>query len=240
MHLVFRTRGKILIPTQQGPWLIGRQVGFALVLGYLFVRCSSETPGLEALFREMQKTSVAQLIVSGRFGPHPRGGVGFLVSKKGYLITARHVIDGAETIEVKWFSRSTTTEARVLREDPKTDLTILKVPPRKDTPLPLSANEVLHVGEKLFVVSPSRIVNVVLLASAQTKRPWDSRSQAHVTIPTSWSLQFRADIGPGDSGAPIVNREGRVVGVTAGGLGSMQGVGFSIPVESVKKLLCGL
>ena len=165
-------------------------------------------------------------------------GSGFIVSSDGVIITNQHVTDGAQQIVV------TTRDgrdfpARLLGEDPQTDIAVLKV---DTTGLPvasLGSRESLLIGEWVVAIGnpyayllgntePSVTAGVV---SAVGRNLLPSQDQAGVYV---GMIQTDAAINPGNSGGPLVNAVGQVVGVNSNifsNTGSSIGIGFAIPIE---------
>ena len=169
--------------------------------------------------------------------PRPRfrsesTGSGFVISQDGYIVTNNHVIENAERIRVL-FETGTELEAEVVGRDGKTDLALLKV--MKDTELPVAAlgdSDRVRVGDWVMAIGNpfglDHTVTVGILSAKGRKinaGPYDD------------FLQTDASINPGNSGGPLIDMNGRVVGINTAINAAGQGIGFAIPINMVKELL---
>ena len=164
-------------------------------------------------------------------------GSGFVYDLKGHIITNQHVIDGAETIQVT-FLDGTISSASVVGMDIYSDLAVIKVNPEVTTlyPVVLGSSYELTVGEPVaamgnpFGLSDTLTVGVV----SSLERTLDSAG-GYVIIDI---IQIDAAVNPGNSGGPLVNVKGQVVGVNAAiqsETGTFTGIGFAIPSDTVKR-----
>jgi S1-C subfamily serine protease len=180
--------------------------------------------------------------------PFPRGprlrreiGSGFLISAKGEILTNDHVIADAEVIEVQLFGRERTIHhATVVGRDPVSDSALIRlVDGPSDLPVATmgdsdaleSGDWVMAIGNP-FQLGHSVTVGVVSYA-ARSFEVEDGRWQK--------LIQTDASINPGSSGGPMLNTRGEVVGINLAtltdGFGDVMGVGFAVPINSVKVLL---
>jgi serine protease Do len=174
-------------------------------------------------------------------------GSGFIISSDGVIITNQHVTDGAQQIVV------TTREgrdlpARLLGEDPQTDIAVLKVDTTALPTAPIGSSEDLMIGEWVVAIGnpyaymlgnsePSVTAGVV---SAMGRNLLPSQEQAGVYV---GMIQTDAAINPGNSGGPLVNALGQVVGVNSNifsNTGSSIGIGFAIPIERALRVAAEL
>jgi serine protease Do len=166
-------------------------------------------------------------------------GSGFFLNEDGFLITNFHVIEGETQISVEVYhqtdgqlDRKTYKQVRIMALNKFADLALLKVDD-KDAPrfksVPLGSADVLSVGESVFAIgSPLGLERTVTEGILSTK----TREMGGVLY-----LQTTAQINPGNSGGPLFNLSGEVIGVTNMKVSSGEGLGFAIPVESVKFFL---
>ncbi len=157
-------------------------------------------------------------------------GSGFIVDKRGYIITNSHVIDEAERIIVRLDSGEEFT-ATVVGSDGReeTDLAILKIDARRELPfLKFGDSEKAEVGDWVLAIgSPfglSKSVSAGIISQTRRETPNSSAFQKFI--------QTDAVINPGNSGGPLVNMDGDVIGVNsqiATGTGEYSGVGFALP-----------
>jgi len=170
-------------------------------------------------------------------------GSGFVVDKEGDIITNAHVVQGADSVEVSFDDSGTSVPAEVKGVDTSTDVAVLKVNPDDVmgglTTLPLGDSSKLEVGDPLIAIGNpfgySRTVTTGIVSGLQRQ----IQAPNGFTIPDV--IQTDASINPGNSGGPLLDADGRVVGInsqiaTGGGQGSV-GIGFAVPINTAKKLL---
>lgn len=163
-------------------------------------------------------------------------GSGFIMDSKGLVLTNYHVIRDATEIEVRLFDERR-FKAKVVGEDPKTDVALLQLESGEDLPaLELGDSESLRVGDWVIAIgNPLGLTSTVTagIASATGRRD----------IPVSGDLKYQdfiqtdASINPGNSGGPLVDLRGRVVGINTLVNSAAQGIGFAIPMNMVKELM---
>src|ERR1035441_7740140 len=166
-------------------------------------------------------------------------GSGFFLNEDGFLITNFHVIEGESQISVEVYhqkdgqlDRQTYKQVRIIALNKFADLALLKVD-EKDASrfkfVPLGSADALSVGESVFAIgSPLGLERTVTEGILSTK----TREMGGVLY-----LQTTAQINPGNSGGPLFNLSGEVIGVTNMKATAGEGLGFAIPVESVKFFL---
>jgi S1-C subfamily serine protease len=170
-------------------------------------------------------------------------GSGFVVDKDGDIVTNAHVVQGADSVEVSFDDSGNTIPAEVKGVDTSTDVAVLKVNPDDVkgglTPLPLGNSSALEVGDPVIAIGNpfgySRTVTTGIVSGLQRQ----IQAPNGFTIPDV--IQTDASINPGNSGGPLLDGNGRVVGInsqiaTGGGQGSV-GIGFAVPINTAKKLL---
>ena len=183
----------------------------------------------------------------GRFGfifPHGGQGSGFLVDTEGHILTNYHVVHDATTVEVV-LANGETLDARVAGRSPADDVALLKVDPEDVAgiePLPLADSKDVETGEMAIAVgSPFGLdnsVSVGVVSGIERSRPGVMRR----TI--TGMIQTDASLNPGNSGGPLLNAEGEVIGInTSIDLSSRfsvvdaEGIGFAVPVNTAKDLM---
>jgi serine protease Do len=164
-------------------------------------------------------------------------GTGFLIDKDGLLLTNNHVIDQADSINVK-LSNEKLYPARVVGKDSRTDMAVLKIEEHGLTPLVLGDSDAIEVGDWVVAIgNPFELSHTVSVGILSAK----GRTKEDVPLdPTGYYnfLQTDASINPGNSGGPLLNLRGEVVGINSAIRGGgAQGIGFAIPINMVKQLL---
>jgi S1-C subfamily serine protease len=165
-------------------------------------------------------------------------GSGFVYDKQGHVVTNHHVVDGSQTARVS-FSSGETYDATVVGTDPSTDLALLKVdaPASVLTPLALGDSSELAVGDGVVAIgSPFGLEQTVTAGIVSALK---RQMEAPNGFTINDSIQTDAAINHGNSGGPLLDLEGRVIGVNAqisSESGGNDGVGFAIPSNTVEAI----
>ena len=159
-------------------------------------------------------------------------GSGFIIDRKGYIVTNNHVIENADKIKVK-LANEKEFDADLVGRDPKTDLALIKISPSSDlTPLELGDSDALKVGRWVVAVgSPFGLEQTVTAGIVSAK------GRTIGAGPYDDFIQTDASINPGNSGGPLVNMKGEVVGINTAIIPNGQGIGFAIPVNLAKGII---
>jgi S1-C subfamily serine protease len=167
-------------------------------------------------------------------------GSGFIVDREGYVVTNNHVATAAESILVN-LADDRTVPAEVVGADPGSDLAVLKidVPPEELTIVQLGESSALRVGQRAIAIGNpfglERTVTTGVISSLGRTLPRDDSDFQLAQI-----LQTDAAINPGNSGGPLLDSQGRVIGVNTAIrslTGVNSGVGFAIPVDIVNRVV---
>lgn len=170
----------------------------------------------------------------------PQGsGTGFVWDKSGLIVTNFHVIQGANRIIITLQDQSTYNAEVVGRAEDK-DLALLRIdaPEEKLTPLPLGDSNELEVGRKVIAIGNPFGLDTTLTVGVVSALGREINSLTRRTIRDV--IQTDASINPGNSGGPLLNSMGQLVGVNTQILspsGASAGIGFAIPVNTVKKVI---
>jgi serine protease Do len=165
------------------------------------------------------------------------GGSGFVVSREGHVFTNAHVVEGADIVKVG-FSNRKSYVARIVGVDKKTDVAVLKIDaPRAElTPLAFGDAETLRIGERVMAVgTPFALQNTVTAGIVSGK----SRRDRGAGDSYQDYIQTDAAVNPGNSGGPLVNLRGEVVGINSAiytRTGGYMGVSFAIPINMAVKI----
>jgi serine protease Do len=159
-------------------------------------------------------------------------GSGFVVDgKEGIVVTNNHVIDGADEITVNFNDGTKLKVEKVLGKDTKTDLAVLKVTPRKPLPaVAFGSSEKLKVGDWVMAIG-----NPFGLGGSVTVGIISAKQRDINSGPYDDYLQTDAAINKGNSGGPLFNMEGQVIGVNTAIIsptGGSIGIGFAVPADS--------
>jgi putative serine protease PepD len=165
-------------------------------------------------------------------------GSGFVLDTKGHIVTNQHVVGGGGSISVSFWN-GTLLDARLLGSDPSTDLAVIKVdaPASLLEPLLLGDSDRVAVGEAVLALgSPFGLEGTITSGIV-------SALHRQMTAPNDFTItdtiQTDAAINHGNSGGPLLDRRGRVIGVNAqieSDSGGSDGVGFAIPSNTVRSI----
>jgi S1-C subfamily serine protease len=193
------------------------------------VQITSEVVAADPLFGESRGRSL---------------GSGFVWDTEGHIVTNYHVVEGAERVFVN-FTQDDRLEAAIVGTDPSTDLALLEIDVRSKralSPIPLGDSRSVRVGDEVVAIgNPFGLDRTVT-------RGIVSAVQREIQSPNNFTIdeviQTDAAINSGNSGGPLLNAEGRVIGVntqiaTAGSEGNV-GIGFAVPVNTVKQVVAEL
>jgi S1-C subfamily serine protease len=168
-------------------------------------------------------------------------GSGFVIDRAGHIVTNFHVIEGAQKVQVS-FSGQDQLPATVVGKDRSTDLAVLKVDAhaRALTPLPLGNSDDVRVGDPVYAIGNpfglTRTLTTGVVSAVQRQ------IFAPNGVPIDSAIQTDAAINHGNSGGPLIDASGRVIGVTSqiqtGGAQNQGnvGIGFAIPVNTVRDI----
>ena len=171
-------------------------------------------------------------------------GSGFVIDKAGHVVTNYHVVRGASTIQVS-FSNNERFKAKVVGVDPSTDIAVLevKVKSRALKALPLGNSDFVRVGDQVIAIGNpfglDRSVTAGIVSAVQR------RIEAPNQLSISHVIQTDAALNHGNSGGPLLNAQGQVIGVnaqieTGGQTQGNVGIGFAIPINTVRDVVAEL
>jgi putative serine protease PepD len=174
----------------------------------------------------------------GDGGTQQAQGSGFVYDTEGHVITNQHVVDGAESVTVK-FANGKSYPATVVGGDPSTDIAVIDVdaPASELKPLQLADSAEVEVGEGVIAIgSPFGLEQTVTTGIV-------SAVHRQITSPNSFSIddaiQTDAAINHGNSGGPLIDMDGKVIGVNSqieSESGGNNGVGFAVPSNTAAKI----
>jgi S1-C subfamily serine protease len=173
------------------------------------------------------------------YGPVPQQGQGsgFILTKEGLILTNNHVIGNAQRLEVM-LSDKHKYKARVLALDKNHDLALIKIDAPNLTPVTLSDSRSLVVGQRVYAIgNPFGLNGTMTRGIISAIRSIRSPNGA----PIEDAIQTDAAVNPGNSGGPLLNSRGEVIGITtmiaSNGADQSSGIGFAIPINTARAIL---
>lgn len=173
------------------------------------------------------------------YGPVPQQGQGsgFILNKEGLILTNNHVIDNAQKVEVK-LSDKHTYKAQVLGVDKNHDLALLKINAPNLVPATLAQSNGLTVGQRVYAIGNPFGLSGTMTRGIISAIRSISGPQGN---PIEDAIQTDAAVNPGNSGGPLLNSKGEVIGITTlianNGADQSSGIGFAIPIDTATAVL---
>ncbi len=180
--------------------------------------------------------------IKARMAAGTATGTGFLVDGRDTIVTNAHVVGSATQVQVQFGDKGKIIEGSVLGRDVSTDLAVVHIDPAGHTanPLPLADSSGVRVGDSVVAIGNPFGLDRTATAGIV------SATDRHISAPNGFSIdnviQTDAPINPGNSGGPLLDTRGRVIGInsqiaTAGGAGGNVGIGFAVPVNTVRRVV---
>jgi Do/DeqQ family serine protease len=162
-------------------------------------------------------------------------GSGFVWSADGIIVTNNHVVEGASRITVN-FNDGQQLAAKLIGVDPDSDLAVLRVDARGLPTAPVGTSADLLIGESVVAVGNpfglSGSVTTGVVSALGRSVPSQDQSRTFTDF-----IQTDASINPGNSGGPLLNIDGKVIGINVAIYAQAQGIGFAIPVDRARKVV---
>ena len=155
-------------------------------------------------------------------------GTGFVIDDRGTIATNHHVVDEAKSIRVKLFDGTEVDEVSMLESNPEEDLALIRV--RTDVelqPVALGSSDKVTVGEPVIVIgNPIGLEHTLTDGLVSARRLWQGKRY----------IQMSAPVSPGNSGGPVFNAYGDVVGVTVAKLAG-ENLNLAVPIDLLKPMI---
>ncbi len=160
-------------------------------------------------------------------------GSGFVISADGYIVTNHHVIEGADEIGVTLQGESEPVEAKLVGSDSETDLALLKIEAKKPLPvLEFGDSDSMRVGQWVMAIgNPFGLDHTVTVGIVSAK------GRVIGAGPFDNFIQTDASINPGNSGGPLLDMDGKVIGINSAIVASGQGIGFAVPSNMARTVI---
>ena len=169
-------------------------------------------------------------------------GTGIIVTKDGYILTNKHVINGASEVSVILDDGTTYEDVKVVAVDPLNDVAFLKIEDASDlTPATLGDSKTIHVGQQVIAIGnalgeyQNTVTAGIISGTGRSVTASDGTGRQSETL--SDMIQTDAAINSGNSGGPLVNAAGEVIGINTATSTSAENMGFAIPISSAKGML---
>jgi len=194
--------------------------------------------GNDPFFRDFN-IRVPRYVQEGTETQKVGAGTGFFISSSGHIATNRHVVEDAVATYTALLTDGRQLPATVVYRDDAIDFAVLKVSGSGFAPAALGNSAGLKLGQTVFAVGNalgefSNSISVGIVSGLNRSLEAESRSG---TESLENVIQTDAAINPGNSGGPLVDLDGRVVGINVATVVGGQSIGFAVPVDTVKKLI---
>lgn len=190
------------------------------------------------LFKELSPAVVAIAQLEGEHATG--GGTGFVIDKRGTIVTNFHVIDAAKALRIKFINGAIYEDVDLLTDSAPADLALLRVEVKKPKsgevpvyePATLGDSEAVVVGERAIAIgNPLGLEHTLTDGLVSSRRKYQGKNWIQVSVPVS----------PGNSGGPLFNLRGEVIGVTTAQIGALfgqaQNLNLAVPVNELRALL---
>lgn len=205
---------------------------------------SSDEADIAGVAQRVSKSVVSIITAKSRggLGAVQGAGTGIIISQDGYILTNKHVIDGASQFEVVTSDGMRFKDVSVVGADPLNDIAFLKLKQARDLPAATLGNSgTVRVGQKVIAIGNSlgQYQNTVTSGIISGKgRPIEAAGSSGQSVESLTDLlQTDAAINPGNSGGPLLNMSGQVIGINTAIVSDAQNMGFAIPINAAKGLV---
>lgn len=190
-------------------------------------------------------TSVKTTNFFGQSSNSSAAGTGIIVSSDGYILTNKHVISGASTVAVITDDGTTYEDVEIVATDPLNDVAFLKVKDASNLSVAtLGDSKTISVGQQVIAIGnalgeyQNTVTSGIISGTGRSVTASDGTNYNTETLTDM--IQTDAAINSGNSGGPLVNAAGEVIGINTATSTSAENMGFAIPISSVKGMLSQL
>lgn len=202
---------------------------------------SKVTPAVVSIISETRSSGYYSLFGSST---SQAAGTGMIVSADGYILTNKHVIEGATKVYIVTDSGDTYEDVDIVGEDPLNDVAYLKVNNVDNLPtITLGDSKTIAVGQPVLAIGnalgayQNTVTQGIVSGTGRSVTASDSSSSKSENLTDM--IQTDAAINPGNSGGPLVNAAGEVIGINTA-VASANGMGFAIPISATKGMLASI
>ena len=208
-------------------------MSFRSVLITVLLLCGVSAARAQDLADLLDKVRPSVVTVETRSSEGKGLGTGFLIQKDGLILTAAHVVKGARTIQVRFAVGNEVRDAKVLETDPDADFAVIKISGDNYPALPLGDSDHLRQGERVIAIgNPLGLDFTASEGIVSALR--DSDGKALSTSKNVALIQTTAAISQGNSGGPIFNYQGEVVGIAVFKMKNGENLNFALAINRVK------
>ena len=180
------------------------------------------------------------VVISAQSAEAASLGSGFIISSDGYIVTNQHVIDGADEVWVDFYD-GTSLKANVVGESASDDIAVLKVSASDLPAITLAKSENCYVGEVVYAIGcPDgydfawSVTMGIISHTSRNVKIYDDNGNLEKTMNL---IQTDVAVNHGNSGGPIVNTRGEVVGIVTLKITNTEGMGFAIPIDGALEII---
>ena len=163
------------------------------------------------------------------------GGTGFVISADGYIVTNNHVVENADKVEVRLKKEKYT--AKIVGRDAATDLALLKIDAGHLTPIPLGDSDKARVGDWVMAIGDPLNFDKTVTVGVVSAKDRSGLTADAATRSFENFIQTDAAINFGNSGGPLINVNGEVIGINTAIFRPAQNIGFAVPINTLKSIL---
>lgn len=178
----------------------------------------------------------------GQSSSQTSAGTGIIVSSNGYILTNKHVVNGANSIKIVLDDGTTYDKVSVVATDPLNDVAFLKIANVTDLPAAkLGDSKSINVGQPVIAIGnalgqfQNTITYGIISGTGRALTAYNNDLSSAEDLTDM--IQTDAAINAGNSGGPLVNAAGEVIGINTATTSSADGIGFAIPISSIKGML---
>jgi len=198
---------------------------------------SRVAPGVVSIVTETRTTGWF-----GQSSTATSAGTGMIVTKDGYVLTNKHVVDGANSIQVVLDSGETYSKVTLVGTDPLNDVAFLKINDVDNLPtVTLGDSKTINAGQPVIAIGnalgqyQNTITYGIISGTGRSLTAYSSDYTSAENL--NDMIQTDAAINSGNSGGPLVNAAGEVIGINTATTAEADGIGFAIPISSIKGML---
>ena len=184
--------------------------------------------------------AVVSILVEGR-SSSVSAGTGMIITSDGYILTNKHVVDGARSITIITDNNDTYENVKLVGTDPTNDVAILKVNAKDLPTVTLGDSKTIIIGQQVIAIGnalgqyQNTITSGIISGLGRSLTAYSSDYSMSEEL--SDMIQTDAAINAGNSGGPLVNAAGEVIGINTAVSSEGSNLGFAIPISSVKGLI---